>query len=270
MMIRRALGCGASALALVLIWTPATPMAQGPAGAAESALGAKIWVGRHAEMEEALTAAEIDRCEQIGLGVTAPLRCWLSPGQPVESFAWKKVHGRHLGFWDSYRAEIAAYELDKLLDLDMVPPTVEKRVRGDLGGAMLWVAPATMWNIEEPISGPNPAGWARQIVRMKMFDNLIGNTDRNQGNLLVDPAHNLILIDHSRGFTAGRRLVARMNRVDPELWERMQALTLEKLEPVLRPWIGRGQIRDILRRRDQMQKEVDRLVAERGDLVFIR
>jgi hypothetical protein len=29
--------------------------------------------------------------------------------------------GRHKGFWESDKSEIAVYELDKLLDLKMVP-----------------------------------------------------------------------------------------------------------------------------------------------------
>ena len=35
------------------------------------------------------------------------------------------------GYWESYKSEIAAYELDKLLGLDMIPPTVERRVQGE-------------------------------------------------------------------------------------------------------------------------------------------
>ena len=46
-----------------------------------------------------------------------------------------KVHG----FFESYRAEIAAYELDKLLGLSMVPPTVERKVKGETGSAQMWV-----------------------------------------------------------------------------------------------------------------------------------
>jgi hypothetical protein len=33
--------------------------------------------------------------------------------------------GRQTGYWESYKSEMAAYELDKLLDLQMIPPTVD-------------------------------------------------------------------------------------------------------------------------------------------------
>ena len=35
---------------------------------------------------------------------------------------------------------------------------------------------------------------------MTMFDNLIGNRDRNRRNMLRDTAWNLILIDQTRAF----------------------------------------------------------------------
>ena len=54
-----------------------------------------------------------------------------------------------------------------------------------------------------------------------MFDNLIGNKDPNLGNWLVDPAWNLILIDHTRAFTSDKDMVHKtMNRIDGALWER--------------------------------------------------
>ena len=63
-----------------------------------------------------------------------------------------------------------------------------------------------------------------------MFDNLIGNLDPNQGNWLVDPAWNLILIDHTRAFTTDKGLVhKKFSYIDGPLWEKMQALTLETL-----------------------------------------
>ena len=39
------------------------------------------------------------------------------------------------------KSEIAAHELDKLLGLNMVPPTVERRYKGDMGAAVMWCSP---------------------------------------------------------------------------------------------------------------------------------
>ncbi len=223
--------------------------------------GSKYWLGRQAEIEEYLIDAEVVRAEKLPVGVTDPLRLFLAPGGPTGSVVWCALHGRPRGFWDSWKADVAAYEVDKLLGLDMVPPVVAKRYEGKMGRASAWVPDCTVWKIDEPVKGPDKAAWTRQIVRMKMFDNFIGNTDRNQGNLLVDPAYNLILIDHGRAFTAGKKLVSRMSRIDPDLWDSMQALTREDLEP-LEEGVMKGQVKKILERRKKMAKAIEKLVEK--------
>ena len=35
--------------------------------------------------------------------------------------------------------DIVPHELDKLLRLDMVPPAVEREVKGDTGAAVMWI-----------------------------------------------------------------------------------------------------------------------------------
>ena len=239
-----------AAIAILLVSGLSAVFAQAPASS-------KIWLGKHAEIENFLRTAKVVGEEEIKVGVTRPTRVLLEPGGPVKAFAFSKVHGRHLGFWDSYRADIAAYEVDKLLQLDMVPPVVERRHKGDLGRASMWVEDVRMWNIKEkPPVPPDQAAFDKQVIRMKMFDNFIGNTDRNQGNLLLDPQFNLILIDHTRAFTADNKLPIKMTRYDRELWERMLAITEDQLKTAIGKWVMSGQIKDVFKRRDVMAKEI--------------
>ena len=80
----------------------------------------------------------------------------------------------------------------------------------------------------------------------------------------------MILIDHSRAFTTDRKLQNKMERVDAELWERMQALTRESLSGALGRWLDDAAIMAILQRRDVMVAEVNKLVAKNGrDFVII-
>ncbi|MCA1585283.1 MAG: hypothetical protein LC791_11120 [Acidobacteria bacterium] len=229
---------------------------------------------RRQTLEEYLSTADVVKMEEIGLGVTRPRRAYLAPGGLVDRMAWKTIKpGFHSGYWESYKSEIAAYELDKLLGLDMIPPTVERQVRGDVGAAIMWVGPIKSFrDLGGPPSPPADklTAWNRQIVRAKMFDNLICNIDPNLGNWLVDPSWNLILIDHTRSFTTKQDIVHEMTRVDRELWERMQALTVEELVPVVAKWIGNREIRAIIARRDRMQAVIDKLVAAKGEAaVFV-
>ena len=262
-MSRLCLSLGATIVVLSGSGGVAAPQAR------EDAASAKVWLGRAAEYEGFLKNSEVVRTENIPVGVTKPVRCYFAPGGLLESIAFKSIKpGRQTGFWESYRSEMAAYELDKLLDLEMIPPTVEKRVKGDLSAAVMWVSPVQSF---KQMGGPPtpPAAhvdsWNRQMSKAKMFDNLINNKDPNLGNWLVDPAWNLILIDHTRAFATGKNMVHKMNRVEKGLWERMLKLELASLKAALDPYLDGSQIKDILERRDRMKIEIDKMVAEKGE-----
>ena len=248
---------------LVLVWTP------GVGAQDTTAVSAKTWVGREAEIEEFLKTAEIVGLADIPVGVTHPKSATLAPGGPVDRFAWKPLEpGVRRGHYESYKAEIAAYELDKLLGLGMVPVTVERRIRGDLGAAVMWLSPTQSFKDLGGTPTP-PTGhrgyWNIQLIRAKMFDTLIYNRDPNEGNWLVDPAWNLMLIDHSRSFTPGDDMAhENMLRVDRYLWERMQLLDEPTLTAAVGEWLSDAEIHAILERRDRMGEIIDALVAANG------
>jgi hypothetical protein len=250
----------------------AGPMAaQQPAPAAaeaqaDAASCSKIWVGREAEIEEFLRTAEIEKIEEVGVGVTKPKRAIFKDGGLVKLAAWKPLPpGIHGGFWDSYKSEIAAYEIDKLLGMQMVPPAVERRVDGQVGAMIMWIEDVKGWKMDSPVTGPDAYAWSKQVSRMKLFDNLIGNTDRNQGNLIYDGDWHLILIDHSRALTNTKKEIVSFNRADKALWVAMQALTYEQLKPVLDPWLGDGEIKAIITRRDNLKKKIDDMIKKTSE-----
>jgi hypothetical protein len=123
---------------------PAPPAPAAPAPAAVTApaaarVGAKVWVGRHGEFEEYLRTAPIDRVEKVPIGVTKPERGFFAPGGLAASAAVKHLPmGQRAGFWEAHRSEIAAYQVDRMLGLDMVPVSIERRVDGDLAAIVLW------------------------------------------------------------------------------------------------------------------------------------
>ena len=241
-------------------YRPQSATASAPAPATGSA---KIWAGRHAEFEADIRAAEIDHFEDVPLGVTHPRRAFLKPGGLVASVAWKALPpSRRSGYRESYKSEIAAYELDKLLGLLMVPVAVEKRWKGETAAAILWLTPIHSW--KEMQARVKPERWNLEAIRMKMFDNLTGTRDRNAGNLLVDDDWHLFLIDHSRAFTDDKGLVVKMTRIDRGLWDRMVALDEPTLAAALGPWLDRAAIRAMLARRDRMKAAIAAMVQRDG------
>lgn len=221
-------------------------------------LGAKIWVGRYQEIEEHLRTAECVSSEM--LGPDRLVRCTLRPGGLVARMAWRsRPPGVYRGFRESYKAEIAAYEVDKLLQMDMVPPSVERQLEGNTGAAQLWVENVSAIKENAPPGESNRADWENQLARMTMFDNLIGYRDRSLGNMLRDAEWNLILLDHSRAFGAGTELPRKMNRIDQGFWSKIESLTRNQLDAALRPWLADNEVQAILDRREKMRTEIKSL-----------
>ncbi len=250
--------------------------AQAPAGAAP--VDSRTWIGHAAAIEDYLRTVPLSKFEDLSVGVTKPKRAFLPEGGPMKYLVWKVIPpGRYAGYWESYQNEIAAYEMDKLLGLNMVPPTVDRTYRGEHGAAIMWVSPSKSFKDMGGTGAPTPPAtladsWTRQLVKAKMFHNLINDIDPNLGNWLVDPAWDLILIDFSRCFTPGTsKMPHQLTRVDPDLWARMKALTEPQLTQTLGKLIGKGEIRGIIQRRDQLQVLIDKLVKEHGeDYVFMK
>ncbi|PWT82064.1 MAG: hypothetical protein C5B57_09310 [Blastocatellia bacterium] len=266
--IEKRLAWSACALALWTICSfTALPQARLPQ--VTPAASAKSWVGQEQRIEEHLKNADVTSIEDIGTGVTHPRRAHLRPSEPVESLVWKVLPpGRRKGYWESYKSEIAAYELDKLLTMKMVPPAVERRIGDEIGAAIMWIDGTR--SVKE-MGGKVPSGeaWGKPIRRMLMFDNLIGNPDRNAGNILIGSPGEVVLIDHSRAFVTDKNLPTKIERVDAELWEGMKALSREDLMRTLQPWIEDDAIAALVERRSRMEAAVDKLVAKKSRALVI-
>ena len=256
----------ALAIACVAISAAAAVPMRAQTAAAPSVL---TWIGHSAEIEAQLKTAAVERIEQIGTGVTLPRRAYVKPGGLFASLTWKVIPpGRRSGYWESYKSEIAAYELDKLLELNMVPPAVERNIDGQTGAAIMWIDGTR--SVKEN-GGQMPAGpeWSKPSRRLAMFDNLIGNPDRNAGNILLGGPGEVVLIDHSRAFVSDKKMWQKFERVDAEIWNRLKALTRDDLRRVLGAWLDDRAIDAMIARRNEMAGIVDKLVAQRGAAAVI-
>jgi hypothetical protein len=250
-------------LATLALGAPVSAQAPAPAS-----VGAKAWVGRYAELEEYLRTAPVERIEEVPIGVTKPKRIFFAPGGLASSASFKVLPmGRRSGYWEAHRSEIAAYELDRLLGLDMVPVTVERRVGSELASLQMWVEGCRMIKDVDQAACPNPVEFAKQVCRQRVFDNLVANIDRNAGNILVDGQWDVILIDHSRAFASNRMpFEEEMTRVDREMLAKLKALDEPSLMKTVRPWVlGDGSVRDILKRRDKIVARFEKLARKRGE-----
>src|SRR6478672_10659661 len=166
------------------------------------------------EMATFLREAKVLRSKEIGTGSTVPLRLTLTDGRVTHDAAFQSVDehkpwmefaggGRELNFVDSWRYDVASYRLAELLGLgDMMPVTVERDFEGKTGAISWWidVLMDERERVQRKREAPNPAIWNEQMQRLRVFAQLVDDTDRNLGNVLITPEWKLIMIDFSRAF----------------------------------------------------------------------
>ena len=110
--------------------------------------------------------------------------------------------------------------------------------------------------------------WNRQFKKEKiLFDNLINNLDRNQGNILIDPGWRLWLIDHTRSFIRDRALPAPelVLRIERRFWERLRSINDEELEAAVKPYLDGPERAALLERRRLLVKLIQGKIDEIGE-----
>ena len=173
-----------------------------------------------------------------------------------------------INFRDDCRFEIAAYRLSQILGLNNVPPVVKRRIGKEKGTLQIWVEGTMMEQdrVEKKLKPQGGLRWVHQFQIMRSFDNLIGNTDRNQGNILIDPDWNVWLIDHTRSFGLEKALRTPYPLLycNADFWEKVEALDSESLKKEMKGVLSKGQIKSMLQRRDALMEKVDKLLQKRA------
>lgn len=234
--------------------------------------------------EEFLATSELIGEEQMSSrkAVTSPWVLTLKKGDVTRRALWKNPEGRMGGFIEGWRFEIAAYRIDKLLGLNMVPPTVERRFRENRGSCQLWIEDCrSLRDIEEQkirLPSIKNLSYNRSLYLQRLFDNLIANEDRHKGNFLFTADWRLILIDHSRSFRTGSRYTKGlinsekspggpkiMRELPRVIYEKVKTLTAEAVKAAVGEYINAKEVEAIMLRRDLILAEIDTLIKRNGE-----
>ncbi|HEX7705278.1 MAG TPA: metallophosphoesterase [Thermoanaerobaculia bacterium] len=168
---------------------------------------------------------------------------------------------------DTHLSELAAYQLSLLLGLDTVPPTVPWQLKRQRGALQLWIENARPgWHPSESEQPSDPERWAMELDKLLVFDALIGNVDRHEGNMLVDSAGKLWWIDHSRTFGRERNLPAdRIQRCERKLFASLKALDPALVAERLAPYMSPREVEAFLDRRTKLIALIEQRITERGE-----
>jgi hypothetical protein len=158
---------------------------------------------------------------------------------------------------DAIRKNLAAYRLDRALQLGLVPATVQRAVNGQAG--ILQARPerwVTQTDVEQ--KSLRPSGWCAlepQFQLMYAFDALTGNEGRTRDRILYDAAEWLLLLTgHEQAFGTGkalpRHLRAAPPQPGPEMRRRLALLDKATLTQALGDLLNDRERTALLARRD--------------------
>ena len=233
------------------------------------------------EIREFLLKGKVVKARRAGKGITSPYRLTLTDGTLVHDASFQSIDesrssaqfnaGRtEVNFRDSYKYNIAAFELAKLLGLgDMMPVTVERKYEGRKGSLSWWL-PSKMdeeQRLAERIVPPDAEDWNRQIHRMKVFSQLIYDTDRNMGNVLISDDWHVWMIDFSRAFRLHEQLEnpKSLVRCDRQLLDKLRRLDADEVIGKTRGFLTRMEVNGVMKRRDKIVAHFENLIAQKGE-----
>ena len=238
-----------------------------------------------AEREAFLLKGEVVEDRAIPEGVTLPRRVTLRWGehehdakiQTLDDYKarFKTGSGLEIDFRDSWRNNVAAYRLDRLLGLGFVPVTVVREYKRQPAAWTWWVDNYLMSDrdrYEKKKLPPSPLAWICQMDVQRLFDQLIFNFDRTRENTLIDKDWQLWMIDHSRAFKVFGELRNEENlpaRCERRLLAGLRSLDRPTLEKAMEGLLNEKQIDGLLARRDTIVRFYDDAIATRGEAAVL-
>ncbi len=231
-------------------------------------------------VREFLLTGRVVTVKSLSKGVTRPRKVTLASGamtgdavfqiieesKPIERFASGRVE---VDFRDSYHFNIAAWELSRLVGLEaMVPPCVERAIRSERGSLCWWVPwkwDEQMRN-EQKLRPPDTVRWQQQWDTMRVFRELVDDTDRNQTNMLISEDWHVWMVDFSRAFRKSPTLrkPEELRRCPEALLARLRTLDDAAVKRAVAGHLLPAELAAVLKRRDALVAHFDAQIASRG------
>jgi hypothetical protein len=234
------------------------------------------------QIKQFLLTAKVVKSQRSKKGITNPWRLTLSDGTVTHDASFQDIDehktemhlasgGTELGFVDSYKYNIAAYQLAELIGMDNMLPVYVERSWGGNPGSLSWWLPVKMDEVErhqQKLTAPNPDAWNNQMYKIRVFDQLVSDTDANLTNVLIGEDWQIWRVDFTRAFRLRKDLTApelNLVRCDRQLLEKLKTLDGNELAAKTKHYLNKEEVKAVMARRDKIVGYFQKLISEKGE-----
>jgi hypothetical protein len=233
------------------------------------------------QIKHFLLTANIVGSKPSKKGVTHTSRLTLSDGtlthdasfQPIDEHIASITMAsgrREYNFVDSYKYNVAAYELAELVGMDDMLPVYVERSVGGRPGSLSWWLPVKMdeeERVKQKIQPPDPEAWDKQVYKIRVFDQLVYDEDPNRTNVLISADWRIWRIDFSRAFRLFKDLQspADLVRCDRQVFEKLKTLEANELAGKTEHYLSKDEVKAVMVRRDKIVAKFQKMISEKGE-----
>ena len=224
------------------------------------------------EMENYLRTAEIISVKiDLEGGRTEAWKINLNDGKIARRGIFKYINrARPALLPDSYKYEIAAYELDKLLSLNIVPPVVERELKGQEGSLQLLIEGCITENERKRrnIKPPDLKSFQNALEVINIFENLVYNERIDPDDILIHRENWKVWgVDFSRAFAPASELIPgyEITRCSKKLFQNLLKWDSNVVKTKLKPYLNDEEIEALLKRKNIIVEKIKQLIKEKGE-----
>src|SRR5882724_5035011 len=232
------------------------------------------------QIKQFLLTAKVVGSKDAKKGITNTKRLTLSDGTVTHDASFQGIDehkaqkqlgsGTEINFVDSYKYNIAAYALAELIGMDDMLPVYVERKWGGNPGSLSWWLPVKMDEVErhkQKLTAPDPDAWNHQMYKIRVFDQLVADTDVNLTNVLIGEDWKIWRVDFSRSFRRNKDLrdprdLVHCNR---QLFEKLKALDANELAEKTKGYLNKEEVKALMARRDKIVAYFQNLISEKGE-----
>jgi hypothetical protein len=223
------------------------------------------------EQEKYLKTAKVTAIEiKDSEGRTAPWEVTLDDGKTQRRGRFKYVRrSRPHHLPDSYHYEIAAYELTKLLGIQVIPPVIEREIDDMMGSLQMFVEGCFRLSDQKRkgMEPPDHGAFRNSLQELAVLENLT-YCERNKKDILVnEKTWHVCRVDFSEAFAPEMALIpgSDISRCSRTLFKGLLNLDGDDVRSKLGNHLNDEELKALLKRKNLVLERLKSLIAEKGE-----